>query len=245
MTEIHSNYICKGEIEMKDNLNDIKAKFDEIAFHYDEQRKKLIPCFDDFYGIAASVANVKEDSPNILDIGAGTGLFSSFMLKKYPNAKVTLIDISEKMLEIAKLRFSDNENMTYIIGDYMKHDFVERFDIVISSLSIHHLTDIEKKCLYKKIFHIMKQDGIFINADQVLGHTPYIDSLYKSDWKNKVENSGLSRAEILSAYERTKLDKMSTLEEQMNWLRDIGFSDVDCIYKYFNFVVLFGRKTTF
>jgi tRNA (cmo5U34)-methyltransferase len=35
---------------------------------------------------------------------------------------------------------------------------------------------------------------------------------------------------------------MSTLAEQLNWLKESGFKDVDCIYKYFNFVVLFGRK---
>ncbi|SHI13111.1 tRNA (cmo5U34)-methyltransferase [Desulfosporosinus lacus DSM 15449] len=59
---------------------------------------------------------------------------------------------------------------------------------------------------------------------------------------NKVENSGLSKEEILSAYERVKLDKMSTLDDQINWLKGIGFTDVDCVYKYFNFVVLYGRK---
>jgi len=63
---------------------------------------------------------------------------------------------------------------------------------------------------------IFNDEGLFINADQVLGRTTYLDSLYKTDWKNKVEASGLS---------------------------NIGFSDVDCIYKYYNFVVLYGRKS--
>ena len=88
----------------------------------------------------------------------------------------------------------------------------------------------------------MNKGGIFVNADQVLGQTPFIEALYKNDWKVKIENSGLSQAEIASAHERTKLDKMSTLEDQMNWLKESGFEDVDCVYKYYNFVVLFGRK---
>lgn len=53
---------------------------------------------------------------------------------------------------------------------------------------------------------------------------------------------GLTRQELDAAYERTKLDKMSTLDNQLNWLQESGFKDVDCVYKYFNFVVLFGRK---
>jgi tRNA (cmo5U34)-methyltransferase len=83
---------------------------------------------------------------------------------------------------------------------------------------------------------------VFINADQVLGSTPFLETLYKKDWKRKVENSALTTEDLQSAYERTKLDKMARLEDQLNWLEEAGFSDVDCVYKYFSFVVMFGRK---
>jgi len=222
--------------------NDVKVKFNENASQYDSQRKKLIPCFDDFYSIATSIAKTNINNPNILDIGAGTGLLSFFILDKFPNANVTLIDISEKMLDVAKERFKANPNVTYIIHDYTKYKFDKKYDVIISSLSIHHLTEVEKKRLYYDIYSSLNKDGVFINADQVLGETPFIESLYKKDWKYKVENSGLPKEEILSAYERAKLDKMSTLEDQTNWLKDIGFLDVNCVYKYYNFVVLFGRK---
>jgi tRNA (cmo5U34)-methyltransferase len=227
---------------MDDNRNEVIVRFDEIATNYDNQRSKLIPCFVDFYHVPVAIASTAVESPNILDIGAGTGLFSSFMLEKYPKANMTLIDISEKMLEVANSRFKNNSNVKYIVDDYTKHKFEDTFDIVISSLSIHHLTDADKKDLYNKIFSIMKENSLFINADQVLGNTPYLETVYKEDWKKKIESSGLSKTEIMSAYERTSLDKMSTLDVQIAWLKEIGFSDVDCIYKYFNFVVLMGRK---
>ena len=221
---------------------DIKVKFNENSSQYDSQRNKLIPCFDDFYSIAISIAETNTNNPNILDIGAGTGLLSSFILEKFPDANVTLIDISEKMLDVAKERFKANPKVTYIIDDYTKYKFDKKYDVVISSLSIHHLTGDEKKQLYHNIYSSLNENGVFINADQVLGESPFIEALYKRDWRYKVENSGLSREEILSAYERAKLDKMSTLEDQINWLQDSGFLDVDCVYKYYNFVVLFGRK---
>ncbi|MBN6189053.1 class I SAM-dependent methyltransferase [Aneurinibacillus sp. BA2021] len=227
---------------MERERNQVMEQFNEIAQHYDQQRRKLIPCFDDFYSIPVTIAETKSESPTILDIGAGTGLLSARMLEKYPNASITLIDLSEKMLDMAALRFEQRSQVKYIVGDYTTYEFADTFDIVISSLSIHHLMDGEKKALYHKVFSIMKQDGIFINADQVLGSSPYIESLYTGDWKKKIEQSGLTREEIASAYERTALDKMSTLEDQMMWLKEAGFTDVDCIYKYFNFVVLFGRK---
>lgn len=225
------------------NRDDVRIKFDAVAHEYDQQRRKLIPCFDDFYGVSASIADVHTNTPRILDLGAGTGLFSSLLLQKYPEAEITLIDLSEKMLEIAKTRLNGYQNANYIVDDYTYFIANEKFDIIISALSIHHLSDSNKRELYKNSYLNLKENGVFINADQVLGHTSFIESLYKNDWKKKVEASDLSREEIESAHERMKLDKMSTLQTQINWLHEIGFTDVDCVYKYFNFVVLYGRKS--
>lgn len=179
-----------------------------------------------------------------MDFSEGFRLKASFTCKKIHLLQQVcrLIDISEKMIEVAKYRFKDKNNITYIIGDYSKCGFDKKFDIVVSSLSIHHLTDDQKKQLYENIYIILNPGGVFINADQVLGSTPFIETVYKRAWKLTVENSGLSRDEISSAYERTALDRMGTLDDQLKWLKDIGFIDVDCIYKYYNFVVMFGRK---
>lgn len=220
----------------------IVAIFNEIANEYDPQRRKLIPCFDDFYSIPVSILRSSTSTPAILDVGAGTGLFSAFILEKFPGANLTLIDISEKMLAIAKERFAKLPNVNYVIGDYTVHEFDHKFDLIVSSLSIHHLSDQEKKIFYQHAYSLLKKDGIFVNADQVLGKTSYLEALYKNDWKEKIERSGLTNEELEAAYERTKLDKMSTLDDQLHWLTESGFQDVDCIYKYFNFVVLFGRK---
>jgi tRNA (cmo5U34)-methyltransferase len=222
--------------------SDVKEKFNENASEYDSQRRKLIPCFNDFYSVAVSLVKANNNKPDILDIGAGTGLLSSFIMDKLPNTKLTLIDISEKMIEIAKKRHKDKSAVTYIIDDYTKYNFDRTYDVVVSSLSIHHLADNQKRELYANIFSILNPNGIFINADQVLGNTLFIESLYKSEWKLKVDNSGLSQYEIHSAYERTKLDKMATLDDQLTWLKEIGFLDVDCVYKYYNFAVIFARK---
>lgn len=220
----------------------IKDQFNANAAQYDPQRSKLIPCFNDFYSIPITLLESKNETPSILDIGAGTGLFSAFIKEKFPKANITLIDLSEKMMAVAKNRFKSEEHMEYIIADYTQYEFTKTYDIVISSLSIHHLSHEEKKKLYATIFSILNEGGIFINADQVLGHTPFIESIYKNDWKNKIEASGLTEQELQAAYERTKLDKMSPLQDQLNWLQESGFQDVDCVYKYFNFVVLYGKK---
>jgi len=220
----------------------IQEKFNENSQNYDSQRKKLIPCFDDFYNISTSVVEAHSDTPEILDIGAGTGIFSEYILKKYPKASLTLIDISDKMLELSKLRFKDFNNIKYIAYDYSTYNFDEKYDIIISSLSIHHLLDDEKLELFRKCYSILNSSGMFINADQFLGETPYIEELNKRLWKADIENSGLSTEEILSCYERMKLDNEATLKQHLDWFNALGFCDVSCVYKYYHFGIIFGRK---
>jgi len=222
----------------------ISLKFDEAARDYDDQRRKLIPCFDDFYGAATAVATPAPDlrTPSILDLGAGTGLLSSLLLRKYPEAKLTLIDLSAKMLENAKNRLREYPNLHYVEGDYTNYIASGAYDLVASALSIHHLSDEDKRKLYRNAYSNLKAGGTFVNADQVQGSSPYLESMYQLDWKSKVEASGLTRQELDSAYERTKLDRMAPLDDQLVWLREAGFVDVDCVYKSYNFVVLFGRK---
>lgn len=221
---------------------DIQEKFNENSQNYDSQRKKLIPCFEDFYNISTSIAEAHSDTPKILDIGAGTGIFSEYILKKYPKASLTLIDISENMLEMAKIRFKDFSNIKYIAQDYSTYNFHEKYDIIISSLSIHHLLDEEKVDLFTKCYSILSHNGMFINSDQFLGETPYIEELNKRLWKANIEKSDLSNEEILSCYERMKLDKEATLDQHLAWFKTLGFKDVSCVYKYYHFGVIFGKK---
>ncbi|MEN6389513.1 MAG: methyltransferase domain-containing protein [Syntrophomonas sp.] len=227
---------------MSDPRDEIRILFNDVAGAYDSQRRFLIPCFEDFYGTAVALAQADTPEPEILDIGAGTGLMSALLLKKYPGARLTLIDVSDQMVEVARQRFQNVSDIEYIIDDFARNHFSKSFDIIISSLAIHHLNEPEKEALYHKVYHTLKESGCFINADQVLGSTVFLENLYKEDWKRKVLASPLTPEELGRAYERTRMDQMSTLQDQLGWLKDAGFSEVDCVYKYYNFVVMYARK---
>ncbi len=98
----------------------IKNAFDNVAAEYDAQRKYVIPEMEEYYSAAVWAAESSEKSPAILDIGAGTGLLSALMLQKFPEASLTLLDISDNMLNIARERFAGQNNIRYVIRDYSR-----------------------------------------------------------------------------------------------------------------------------
>lgn len=223
-------------------MKTIKTQFNSVAQQYDKQRKKLIPCFQDFYQIAVENLNPLTSTPEILDLGAGTGLLSEFILQKYPNAKITLVDLSEKMLEVAKNRFETNPSIHIICQDFTTYTATKIYDAVVSSLAIHHLEDPDKIKLYTSIFSYLKDQGVFINAEQILGEDDYFSKFYETRWRYQIENSGLTPDEINTCYERIKLDKRSPILTQLTWLKNAGFKHVDCLYKYYDFAVLYAKK---
>ncbi len=227
---------------MNKGHHEVRTRFNDHASEYDQHRRRMIPCFDDFYSLAAAMVRTAKEEPEILDMGAGTGILASYVRERLPGAHITMIDFSEKMLEISRKRFAGDASISYIVDDFTQHAYQRKYDAVVSSLAIHHLTGDEKMRLYRDIYRILNNGGIFVNADQVLGHTVNIEAMYKSEWESYVKKSGLSAEELELAFERAKLDRMSTLEDQLGWLREAGFQDVDCVYKYYNFVVLYGTK---
>jgi tRNA (cmo5U34)-methyltransferase len=221
---------------------DIQLKFGAIAREYDQQRRALIPCFDDFYSCIVRCVSYCPNHNNILDIGAGTGLLTSFMQREYLESRYTLIDISEEMINQAKKRFEGHRNFDYIVADYSNYRFNKKYDMVVSALSIHHLADGETRELYKNIFGILESGGIFINGDQFISRSPVIEERIHHQWKVVIENSGLTREQIQGAYERMKMDKPATIEKNIEWFEQAGFIDVDLLYKYYPFGVICGAK---
>ncbi|MFD0871360.1 class I SAM-dependent methyltransferase [Paenibacillus residui] len=221
----------------------VKKLFDAGAKDYEWQRRNLIPCFDDFYGMALSLVESADSSPRILDLGAGTGLFSGLVLQKYPKARLTLIDFSELMLDKARQRFgSQAANVQYIMADYCDYAFTESYDFVISSLSIHHLPHDGKRKLFANVYHALREGGVFVNADQARGSTPETDAYYKRRWMASVSASGLPQEMIDASVERRKHDINASVEEQIRWMEEAGFTDVDCMYKNLEFAVFYGKK---
>lgn len=227
-----------------DVMQNIQEQFNKISKKYDAQRKYLIPCFEDFYNSCLPLIDTLPNAKNVLDVGAGTGLFSQIIYQHRPGLNFSLIDISSEMLAVAKQRFAGLSNFEFKEQDFSTEPITGKYDIIISALAIHHLEDEHKAILYQNIYNAMNAGGIFINADQVEGRTPWFDNFYKSNWKETITTSNLDANAVEKALERIKLDKFAKLDKQLSMLTNAGFQHSDCIYKYNNFTVFAALKTS-
>lgn len=222
----------------------VASTFSKWASQYDRSRRQLIPCFDEFYAAAIQVLPfAATDAIDVLDLGAGTGLLSAFVLEAFPNVRLTLLDASPEMLDIARNRFhSSPGRVAYVVADYTHELPSGEFDAVVSAVSIHHLDEAEKRTLWREIFKVLRPGGIFVNADQVLGRTAAEESMFRESWLCEVKERGVSAADLAGALERMREDKSSTLEVQLAGLTAAGFADVGSAFQEKSFAVFTGRK---
>ena len=112
----------------------IEAQFNSIAKEYDCNRKKFIPCFDDFYENSTKfvLSSIKKPK-GVLDLGAGTGLLSFYWYEQCPSAEYILVDIADEMFDVSRKRFFGLNNVAHIIMDYTKTLPEDDFDAVVPS----------------------------------------------------------------------------------------------------------------
>ncbi len=222
---------------------DIETQFNMVAEEYDKNRKKFIPCFDDYYiSTTAFLAKNIPSLPNIVDLGAGTGLLSYYWYKHFPDSHYLLVDIAEDMMSVAKRRFQGMENVSYQLADYKKDLSGIVADAVISALSIHHLENDEKQALFSRIYKLLPNQGLFVNYDQFCAGESTLNAWYDSYWETQLFNSGLTPRDIAMWQERRKLDKECSVEQEIQMMRKSGFATVKCIYTYQKFSVIMAIK---
>ena len=221
----------------------IESQFNMIAEEYDINRKKFIPCFDDYYKNAtAFIASNIKSPKSIVDLGAGTGLLSYYWYKHYPDSNYLLVDIADDMLSVARRRFQGIDNVSYQVSDYKNELPKNPFDTIISALSIHHLEQTEKEVLFSRIHQALPKGGMFVNYDQFCAGDNELNAWYDQYWENQLFNSGLTDRDIELWQERRKFDRECSVEEETDMLTKSGFKIVKCIYAYQKFAVIMAIK---
>ena len=152
-----------------------------------------------------------EEPIEVLDLGAGYGIVTRELLTAYPNAQVVCVDGSEEMLKHGKVRLAEwQDQLLFIVTNFDSPNWLatlptdREFDAVVSSRAIHHVVDERKQMLYEEIFRLLKPGGCFGNHDLVRKPDDPI---------------------------RDSHDPFGTVEDQVDWLKNVGFVDVECFWQ--------------
>jgi tRNA (cmo5U34)-methyltransferase len=181
-------------------------------------------------GEGVLLEHVPREASRILDLGTGDGRLLSLLRADRPEMRGVGLDFSQVMLAAARRHFAAEERV-----ELVEHDFTEplpalgRFDAVVSSMAIHHLEHERKRSLYGEVFDLLEPGGVFANFEHVASPSHRLHLAFFAAIDEPIENEDPS-------------DRLLDVETQLGWLRDLGFEDVDCYWKWLEMALLIGVK---
>lgn len=223
--------------------SNIIEEFNEFSKNYTADMVKVVPYY------LKLLEHFSKDLPNdfnpkhIMDLGCGNGNITQKLLELYPEADYTLLDASENMLELCKAQFGTH-NKTYIQSYFQDYEFpILKFDMVAAGFSIHHCNAKDKQKLFKNIYNSLKTNGVFMCSDLMVDkNTIEHESLLKF-WKDFVlKSSDQDTWDWLMDHYNT-YDNPNSLNQQLNWLKQAGFTDFKIDLYNTNWIHLKAFKT--
>ena len=198
------------------------------------------------------------DAPiRILDVGAGYGALAAALLRDRPNATAVCLDASDAMLQLGPAKNPDlKHRMAFVQGSLDSPAWLNSvhgtFDAVISARALHHFTENQRRRhIFTELFTLVRSGGCFINADNVRAATKSLSERYRrarDEYLDRyVRESSGGRTNLADAKAATPSSyhgphNNGILEEELAWLREAGFEDVDCFWKFTTTVVYGGFK---
>jgi tRNA (cmo5U34)-methyltransferase len=181
-------------------------------------------------GEGVLLEQVPRSAHRILDLGTGDGRLLALLQADRPKLVGVGLDLAEVMLDAARRRFADDGRVELIqhdLGDPLPD--LGRFDAVVSSLAIHHLEHERKRSLYGEVFDLLEPGGVFANFEHVASPTRRLHVAFFEAIDETLEREDPS-------------DKLLDVESQLVWLRELGFDDVDCYWKWLEMALLTGVR---
>lgn len=181
-------------------------------------------------GEAALLEFIPAGVRRVLDLGTGDGRLLALVRRAYPETEAVAVDFSPAMLEQARKRFAGDSRVRVV-----EHNLdgplpdLGTFDAVTSSFAIHHVIHERKRALYAEIFRMLNPGGMFCNLEHVASPSARLHEEFLLRIGFTVETEDPS-------------NKLLDFETQLRWLREIGFTDVDCQWKWGELALLVGRR---
>jgi SAM-dependent methyltransferase len=183
-------------------------------------------------GEATLLEEVPTDARRILDLGSGDGRLLGLLLLACPAARGVAVDFSPPMLTRLRQRFAGDERVEVVDHD-LNHPLppLGSFDVAASSFAIHHVGHARKQALYREVWDLLLPGGVFCNLEHVASPSARVHARF-------YEAMGTTAEE-----EEDPSNQLLDVETQLRWLREIGFEDVDCYWKWRELALLVGRRS--
>jgi tRNA (cmo5U34)-methyltransferase len=186
-------------------------------------------------GEAALLEFIPRGARRILDLGTGDGRLLALVReamnwREHAEREAVAMDFSPAMLEAAGKRFAGDSSVRVIAHNLDETlPALGKFDAVISCFAIHHVVHERKRALYAEIYSLLNAGGVFCNLEHVASPTPRLHEEFLQRIGFTVETEDPS-------------NKLLDVETQLGWLREIGFVDVDCHWKWRELALLAGVR---
>jgi len=227
----------------KEKPVDVDAFYDSISKSYTISIQRCVPQYNEMLKSLFIYINPDFSPKTILELGCGTGNLTQLIRNRYPDAAITAVDISAECINECKSRIPD-ENIKYVQSDFKAIRFPRNsFDLVLSSISIHHLRDKDKEELFRNLFSYQTQGGVLSFCDQLRGETDFIYLKNIELWKNfaLAHNEGKDEWNMWMKHQHEH-DYHSTLANHLQWIRGAGYKLVECTRKHLLWTTIYAEK---
>jgi tRNA (cmo5U34)-methyltransferase len=167
----------------------------------------------------------------VLDLGCGDGTVVGRVVEAHPGVEAIACDFSPEMLGRVRERFAHAAQVTVVEHDL--DDELPRawgtFDAIVSAFAIHHVVDDRKRSLYREVYEHLTPGGVFCNLEHVASPTRELHAAFLETCGGSIDDDDPS-------------NKLAPVAEQLDWLREIGFVQVDCHYKWREIALLAGMR---
>jgi len=227
-----------------DFMENVKNFYDQLSNKYSDLIRKCVPRYDELLSNMFLYLQPDFKPLRILDLGCGTGNLTQKIKDHFPDVIIDAVDLSEDILHECMDRFATGSKINYLQADFKSMILTEgKYDLVMSSIAIHHIEDPFKLRLYKEIYKSLNKGGIFIFADQTRGITDEIYFKNIECWKEEALKLGSTEENwnMWMAHQDAH-DFHSPVGWHLENMKKAGFDEVDLLSKYLMWGVFWGKK---